>query len=182
HAHYGSVHLGNEQVVGRYCLGLDHRCSVGLHIGGILLPVNQRPVFKQVDELRHVPCVCALAKPAARQRAERAMLPRCERRERSRSDKELPTLAPPKICLVSPIHSYQRTSWGRRIGIAMACLGALALAGFVGSVVGPHFKAASTSPTTTTSTRPRSTTPRHSSKRRHWSLPSSGCQRRRSNR
>ena len=69
-----------------------------------------------------------------------------------------PTLAPPKICLVSPIHSYQRTSWGRRIGIAMACLGALALAGFVGSVVGPHFKAASTSPTTTTSTRPPSTT------------------------
>jgi len=56
-----------------------------------------------------------------------------------------------KICIVSPLHAYERTSWGRRIGIAIACLGALALAGFVGAVVGPHFKAASTSGTATTS-------------------------------
>jgi hypothetical protein len=40
----------------------------------------------------------------------------------------------------------------------VAFLGALALAGYVGSVVGPHFKARSTSPTTPTSTRPLSTT------------------------
>jgi len=46
----------------------------------------------------------------------------------------------------------------RGIGIFVACLGALALAGFVGSVVGPHFKGATTSITTTTSTRPLSTT------------------------
>jgi LytR cell envelope-related transcriptional attenuator len=46
----------------------------------------------------------------------------------------------------------------RGIGLFLACLGALALAGFVGSVVGPHFKGATTSSTTTTSTRPLSTT------------------------
>ena len=46
----------------------------------------------------------------------------------------------------------------RGIGIFVACLGALALAGFVGSVVGPHFKGATPSITTTTSTRPLSTT------------------------
>jgi len=46
----------------------------------------------------------------------------------------------------------------RGIGIFVACLAALALAGFVGSVVGPHFKGATTSSTTTTSTRPLSTT------------------------
>lgn len=40
----------------------------------------------------------------------------------------------------------------------MGCLIALALAGFVGSVVGPHFRATSNSPTTATSTRPPSTT------------------------
>jgi hypothetical protein len=51
---------------------------------------------------------------------------------------------------VSPLHAYERTSWGRRIGIAIACLGALALAGFVGAVVGPHFKAVPTSGTATT--------------------------------
>ena len=45
----------------------------------------------------------------------------------------------------------------RLIGI-VACIGALALAGYVGSVVGPHFNVASTSSTTTTSTRPSSTT------------------------
>ena len=66
------------------------------------------------------------------------------------SHKELPTPALPKICIVSPLHAYERTSWGRRIGIAIACLAALALAGFVGAVVGPHFKAATTSSTATT--------------------------------
>jgi len=59
---------------------------------------------------------------------------------------------------VGPLHSHQRTSWGRRIGFAFALLGALALAGYVGSVVGPHFKAKSSSPTTSSSTRPPSTT------------------------
>jgi hypothetical protein len=59
---------------------------------------------------------------------------------------------------VSPLHAYRQTSWGRRIGVAIVCLGALALAGFVGSVVGPHFKAASTSTTATTSIHPFSTT------------------------
>jgi len=44
------------------------------------------------------------------------------------------------------------------MGLAVGCVGALALAGFVGSVVGPHFKATSTSPTTSTSTPPPSTT------------------------
>jgi hypothetical protein len=58
---------------------------------------------------------------------------------------------------VSPLHAYKQTSWARRIGIAIVCLGALAIAGFVGSVVGPHFKAASTS-STTTSIHPLSTT------------------------
>jgi LytR cell envelope-related transcriptional attenuator len=77
--------------------------------------------------------------------------PGCESRERAGSDKELPTLALSKICIVSPLHANEGTSWGRRIGIAIACLGALALAGFVGAVVGPHFKAASTSGTATTS-------------------------------
>jgi LytR cell envelope-related transcriptional attenuator len=46
----------------------------------------------------------------------------------------------------------------RGIAIFVACLGALALAGFVGSVVGPHFKDATTSSTTTTSTHALSTT------------------------
>ena len=59
--------------------------------------------------------------------------------------------------MVGPLHS-QRSSWGRRIGFAVVWLGSLALAGFVGSVVGPHFKAASTSSTTSTSLHPRSTT------------------------
>jgi hypothetical protein len=40
----------------------------------------------------------------------------------------------------------------------MVCLVALALAGFVGSVVGPHFKVIGTSPTTSTSPRLPSTT------------------------
>jgi len=67
------------------------------------------------------------------------------------SDKELPTLALSKICIVSPLHAYEQTSWGRRIGIAILCLGALALAGYVGAVLGPHFKAATTSGTATNS-------------------------------
>ena len=74
------------------------------------------------------------------------------------SNKELPTVALAKICIVSPLHAGEQTSWGRRIGIAIACLGALALAGFVGAVVGPHFKAASTSSTATTSLHRLSTT------------------------
>jgi hypothetical protein len=77
--------------------------------------------------------------------------PGCESRERAGSDKELPTITLSKICIVSPLHAYERTSWRRRIGIAIACLGALALAGYVGAEVGPHFKAASTSGTATTS-------------------------------
>jgi hypothetical protein len=60
---------------------------------------------------------------------------------------------------VGPLHSHQQSSWGRRIGLAMVFLMALALAGFVGSVVGPRFKATSTSSTTTVaSRRPPSTT------------------------
>ena len=59
---------------------------------------------------------------------------------------------------MSSLHSYQRTSWGKRIGIVVASLVALAVAGYVGSVVGPHFKATSAATTTTTSTRPPSTT------------------------
>lgn len=62
---------------------------------------------------------------------------------------------------VSSMHSYQGgSSWGRRFGIVLALVVALAVAGYVGSVVGPHFKsnAASTSSTTTTSARRGSTT------------------------
>ena len=59
---------------------------------------------------------------------------------------------------VSPLHAYRQTSRARSIGIGIACLGALALAGFVGSVVGPHFTSASSSSTTTTSLHPVSTT------------------------
>ena len=77
--------------------------------------------------------------------------PGYESHERARSHKVLHTPALSKICIVCPLHAYEPTSWGRRIGIAIACVGALALAGFVGSLVGPHFKAASTSGTATTS-------------------------------
>lgn len=62
---------------------------------------------------------------------------------------------------VSSMHSYQGgSSWGRRFGIAVLLVVALAVAGYVGSVVGPHFKsnAASTSSTTTTSAQQSSTT------------------------
>ena len=58
---------------------------------------------------------------------------------------------------MSSLHSYQR-SWGTRIGLTILFLAALAAAGFVGSVVGPHFKAASTSSTTSTSPHSSSTT------------------------
>ena len=59
------------------------------------------------------------------------------------------------------MHSYQGgTSWGRRFGFAIALVVALAVAGYVGSVVGPHFKSttASSSSTTTTSAQQASTT------------------------
>ena len=59
------------------------------------------------------------------------------------------------------MHSYQGgSSWGRRFGIVLALVVALAVAGYVGSVVGPHFKSngASTSSTTTTSAQQGSTT------------------------
>ncbi|HEX3980288.1 MAG TPA: hypothetical protein VHW93_03645, partial [Acidimicrobiales bacterium] len=62
---------------------------------------------------------------------------------------------------MSPEHSYSRDSYppsggGRRLGITVVSVAALALAGFIGSVVGPHFK--STSTTTTTVTRPAAAT------------------------
>jgi hypothetical protein len=59
------------------------------------------------------------------------------------------------------MHSYQGgSSWGRRFGIAVLLVVALAVAGYIGSVVGPHFKsnASAGSATTTTSTHPSSTT------------------------
>lgn len=57
------------------------------------------------------------------------------------------------------LHSHrQRTSWVRTIGIVLGGLVALALAGYVGSVVGPHLTATSASPTTSTSAPPASTT------------------------
>ena len=59
---------------------------------------------------------------------------------------------------MSALHGYQRRSWGSRIAIALGCLVALAAAGYVGSVLGPHFKSASTSSTSTTSTSTHSTT------------------------
>ncbi len=63
------------------------------------------------------------------------------------------------ICPVSPLHSYQQTSWGRRFGIALALVVALAVAGYVGSVVGPHFKSnTASSSSSTTSAQQASTT------------------------
>jgi len=59
---------------------------------------------------------------------------------------------------VGSLHSPQRPSWGRRIAIVMGSLVSLAGAGYIGSVVGPHFKTTSASSTTSTSTRPLSTT------------------------
>ena len=59
---------------------------------------------------------------------------------------------------MSALHAYKQTSWGRRIGIAIGCLGALVIAGYVGSVVGPHFSTASPSTTTSTPLHPATTT------------------------
>ncbi len=67
-------------------------------------------------------------------------------------------VALPSIYFVSPLHADRQTSWAGYIGITIVCLGALAVAGFIGSVVGPHFKTASTSSTTSTSLHPVSTT------------------------
>ena len=47
---------------------------------------------------------------------------------------------PPTLWSVTPAHSYERSFWGRRIALTLLLLVALALAGYVGSVVGPHFK------------------------------------------
>lgn len=63
-----------------------------------------------------------------------------------------------KIGRVSPLHSHQESSWGRRFGLVLGSLVALAVAGYVGSVVGPHFKASSAPSTTSTSAPPASTT------------------------
>ena len=57
---------------------------------------------------------------------------------------------------MSGLHSYSRDSYppsggGRRFGIIVASVVALAVAGYIGSVLGPHFKGSST-PTTTTVT------------------------------
>jgi LytR cell envelope-related transcriptional attenuator len=60
--------------------------------------------------------------------------------------------------VVDSLHAHRRSSWGRRVGVALLFLVALALAGYVGSVVGPHFKPTSAPPTTSTSTRPPSST------------------------
>ncbi len=53
---------------------------------------------------------------------------------------------------MGPLHSYPRDPQGRRIGIVIAAVVALALAGYIGSVLGPHFKSGSS---TTTTTAPR---------------------------
>jgi hypothetical protein len=59
---------------------------------------------------------------------------------------------------VGPLHSYPREPSGRRIGIVVAAIVALVLAGYIGSVVGPHFKSGSSSSTTTTAVLPPTTT------------------------
>ena len=59
---------------------------------------------------------------------------------------------------MGPLHSYPREPQGRRIGIIIAVIVALVLAGYIGSVVGPHFKSGSTSATTTTVRLPPTTT------------------------
>jgi hypothetical protein len=66
-------------------------------------------------------------------------------------------VVPSNICRVGPLHSH-RAPWGRRLGLALGGLVALALAGFVGSLVGPHFASTSTSTPTAPSTRPPATT------------------------
>ncbi len=59
---------------------------------------------------------------------------------------------------MSPVHSLQEPSWGRRLGLIVVSLVALAVAGYVGSVVGPHFTASSAPSTTSTTTPSASTT------------------------
>ncbi len=59
---------------------------------------------------------------------------------------------------MSSLHSDGRSSWGSRLAIALVGLVALVLAGYVGSVVGPHFTTSSTPATTSTVTPPPSTT------------------------
>lgn len=66
--------------------------------------------------------------------------------------------AHPKLSIVGPLHSYPREPSGKRIGIIIAAVAALVLAGYIGSVVGPHFKSGSTPSTTTALTLPPSTT------------------------
>jgi hypothetical protein len=59
---------------------------------------------------------------------------------------------------VGPLHSYPREPSGRRIGIIVAAVVALVVAGYIGSVVGPHFKSGSSSTTTTVPRLPPTTT------------------------
>src|SRR5487761_235470 len=66
--------------------------------------------------------------------------------------------ARPKLSIVGPLHSYPREPQGRRIGVIIAAVVALVLAGYIGSVVGPHFKSGSSSTTTTVSRLPPTTT------------------------
>jgi hypothetical protein len=59
---------------------------------------------------------------------------------------------------VTGLHSYSRDSYppsggGRRFGIVVASVVALAVAGYIGSVLGPHFKSTA-APSTTTTTHP----------------------------
>jgi len=103
--------------------------------------------------------------PAARRSQPPAPSPRSPTSPRQAGERQGGTLrsgllavALSKICPVSPVHAYQQKSWGRRIVVAIGCIGALAAAGFVGSLVGPHFKASSASGPATTSTHPPSTT------------------------
>jgi hypothetical protein len=58
-------------------------------------------------------------------------------------------------------HAVEPVSWGRRLGIAVLCVAALALAGFAGALISGHLKnGSSASPTTSVSTTfaPRATT------------------------
>ncbi len=60
---------------------------------------------------------------------------------------------------MAALHAYEPSPWGRRIGIALVLLVALALAGYVGSVVGPHFASSSTTKPTTPPAHTHTTTP-----------------------
>lgn len=59
---------------------------------------------------------------------------------------------------MSPLHAYDQPYWGRRLAIVFFSIVALAAAGFIGSVLGPHFKSSSAAPTTTTTTHALATT------------------------